>query len=63
MQNAVAGALASAAASGPVAAAASKMIGIQVGAVSFVEDVMSENSIALKTRGLWSRVRKTLCER
>ena len=38
MQNAVAGALASAAASGPVAAAPSKMIGIQVGAVSFVDE-------------------------
>jgi hypothetical protein len=37
MKNAVAGALASAAASGPVAAA-SKMIGIQVGAVSFVDE-------------------------
>src|SRR5215472_1012812 len=38
MQNAVAGALASAAASEPVAAAPSKMIGIQVGAVSFVDE-------------------------
>src|SRR5262249_20083178 len=38
MQNAVAGALASAAASRPAAAATSKMIGIQVGAVSFVDE-------------------------
>jgi hypothetical protein len=38
MQNAMAGALASAAASSPAAAAATKMIGIQVGAVSFVDE-------------------------
>jgi hypothetical protein len=38
LQNAVAGALASTAADLPAAAAASKMIGIQVGAVSFVDE-------------------------
>ena len=38
MQNAVAGALASAATSSQAAAPASKMIGIQVGAVSFVDE-------------------------
>src|SRR5262245_9782864 len=38
MQNAAVGALTSAAASGPSAAATTKMIGIQVGAVSFVDE-------------------------
>ena len=42
MQNAVAGALASAVANGPVTAATSKMIGIQVGAVSFVDEGVSK---------------------
>jgi hypothetical protein len=38
VQNAVAGALATAAMDAPPARAASKMIGIQVGAVSFVDE-------------------------
>src|SRR5215813_4776084 len=42
MQNAMAGALASAAASSPAPAAASKMIGIQVGAVSFVDEGVNQ---------------------